>query len=488
MMRMMQRLRSHSGFLLLEVMVGMGVFVLFIAAVGMTMLYGQEGTIMAGDRARATYLSEQAMEAARAIRDQSFAALTPGQHGWKINGTVWSFTGSHVTFTGSYSTSMTVSTIASDAVALTARTVWKHGYNRSGSVVLTSELTDWRSTRSVGNWSSLTVDGTYTPGGTPGFTDLALFSGAYVFAATTSSPGIYVIDTQTTASPTRINSSFSLGTGAHDVVIRGNVLFVATDDPSQEIRSYRISNPATFSSAQLLASYDVPGSARVRSLALNGNTLYAGATASSTAGEAEFYAFRVSSGGTITLLDSVDDNSGTVSQIALSDTFAYLASTHDSGELRVVNVESGSNITLLGGYNLSDRTLDGLAIAVAGTSAILGTQKGTGIQEVVMFHTENGGIPVPPPGPWYHEGSGSIVSIDTDPRKCVAFMAAQSGRKALQVMNMRDTSTLAELATYTSTSGLGNSVLYDMRRDRLLFLTDQSFIIFRPGATTGTCP
>ncbi len=465
----------------------MGVFVLFIAAVGMTMLYGQEGTIMAGDRARATYLSEQAMEAARAVRDQSFASLAAGQHGWRINGTTWSFTGSQVTFTGSYTTSLTVGTIASDAVTLTARTVWKHGYNRSGSVVLTSELTDWRSTRSVGDWSSLTVDGTYSPGGSPGFTDLSLFSGSYVFAATTSSPGIYVIDTQSTAAPARINSSFSLGVGAYDTVIRGNILFVATDDSSQEIRAYRISNPATFSSAQLLASYNVPGSARVRSLALNGTTLYAGATVNGTAGQDEFYSFRVSSGGTITLLDSVDD-SGDVMGIAVSGTSAYLASTLDTGELRVVDVESGSNISLLGGYNLSDRTLDALAIVVSGTAAIIGTQKGTSIQEVVMFHRENGGVPVPPPGPWYHEGSGSIVSIDTDPRKCVAFLAAQSGRKALQVMNMRNTATLAELATYTSTSGFGNAVLYDMRRDRLLLLTDQSLIIFRPGTTTGTCP
>ncbi len=485
---MMHRLNTpRSGFLLLEVMVGMGVFVLFVAAVGLTLLYGQEGTIMAGDRARATYLSEQAMEAARAIRDQSFASLTAGQHGWRINGTVWSFTGSQVIFTGSYTTSITVSTIASDAVGLTARTVWKHGYNRSGTILLTSELTDWRSTRTVGDWSSLTVDGTYTPGGTPGFTDLSLFSGSYVFAATTSSPGIYVINTTTTTSPTRINSSFSLGEGAYDTVIRGSVLFVATTDPSQEIRAYRISNPTTFSSAQLLASYNVPGSSRIRSLALNGTTLYAGATVNGTAGQDEFYAFRVSSGGTITLLDSIDD-SADVTGIAVSGTSAYLSSTLDTGELRVVDVESGSNLALLGGYNVSDRTLDGLAIAVSGTAAILGTEKGTSIQEVVMFHRENGGIPVPPPGPWYHEGSGSIVSIDTDPRKCVAFLASQSGRKALQVMNMRNTSTLAELATYTSTSGFGNAVLYDMRRDRVLFLTDQSFIIFRPGTTTGTCP
>lgn len=479
--------RHHSGFLLLEAMVGIAVFALFIGAVGLTMLYGQEGTIMAGDRTRATYLSEQAIEVARAVREQSFSSLAAGTHGWKLSGVgVWSLTGSQVISSGSYSTSLTISSIASDIVGLTARTTWKHGYNRSGSVIITSELADWRSTRSIGNWSSLTVEGSYVASGTPSFVDLSLFSGAYVFAAARTSPGLYVIDTSNTASPTRINSSFSLGTGAWDTVIRGDVLYVATDNTSQEIYAYRISSPATFSSAQLIGSYNVPGNARLRSLALQGDVLFAGATASSTAGEAEFYAFRVSSGGTITLLDSIDDNSGTVSMISVAGDTAYLASSHDTGELRAVDVSSGANLTLLGGYNLTDRTLDGLSIATSGTAAILGTQKGS-IQEVVMFQIEDG-VPSPPPGPWYHEGSGSIVGIATDPSRCYAFLAAQSGRKALQVMNMRNTATLQELATYTSSNGLGSAVFYDMRRDRTILATDGALFIFRPGTTTGTCP
>ncbi len=482
-------LRHRPGFLLLEVMVGICIFAIFVTAIGLTMLYGQEGTIMAGDRIRATHLVQETFEVARAIRDGSFAALTSGAHGWRVNSSgLWAFTGSQLVSTGSYTSTVTISSRGSDWVALSARTAWKHGYNRSGAIVLTSELTNWRTTQSVGNWSSLTVDGTVTPGGTPTFVDLAIYSGSYVFAASQDSTGLYVMNTTTTTSPTRINSSFSLGYAGWDVAVRGTVLFVATSDPNQEIRAYRITAPSTFSSAQLLGSYNVPGTARIRSLALNGNMLYAGATASSTAGQAEFYAFNVTSGGTITLRGSLEDNSSSVEMIALSGTAAYLASSMDTGELRVVNTESGSNPVFVGTYNLSDRTLDALAIATSGTAAIIGTQKGTSIQEVVMFHTGTGGSPSATYGPWYHEGSGSIVGIDTDPSRCFGFLAALSGRKALQVFNMRDTSALTELTTYTSTSGFGRSVLYDMRRDRLILATDQSIIIFRPGASTGTCP
>src|SRR5581483_9328411 len=97
---------------------------------------------------------------ARAIRDGSYAAVTSGAHGFAVShaGT-WTFSGTSLTSTGSYASVLTVTPIASDWMTLSSLTNWKHGYNRSGSVLLTTELTDWQGTRTVGNWSSLTVDG-----------------------------------------------------------------------------------------------------------------------------------------------------------------------------------------------------------------------------------------------------------------------------------------------------------------------------------------
>lgn len=463
-------------------------FSVFLSAVGLTLLYGQESTIRSGARIRATYLAERGLDTTRAIRDGSFSSLATGTHGyWLTPAGVWALSGSSVTSSGTYFTSVAVTPFFSSGVHLSARTVWKHGYNRSGSVVLTTDLTDWRRTRTVGNWSSLTVDGTFTAGGTPTFADVALYSGSYVFAASRSGNGLYVVDTRTTTSPSQIASSFSLGYGAWDVAVRGTTLYVATDDPSQEIRAYDISNPSGLSSGMLVGSYNLPGSARARSLAVRGDTLYVGATSSSNAGEYEFAALRVTPAGGFTLLDTLDDDSSTFNRIALSGTAAYLASTLDTGELRVVDVESGANISLLGGYNLSDRTLDGVSIAISGTSALLGTAKGSSIQEAVLFNLRAGGIPVSP-GPWYHEGSGSVVGLDSDPTGCYGFIAAQSGRKALQVFHLRDTASLSELTTYNSSTGLGRSVLYDMRRDRIILATDSAILLFRPGSYTGTCP
>jgi hypothetical protein len=216
--------------------------------------------------------------------------------------------------------------------------------------------------------------------------------------------------------------------------------------------------------------------------------LYAGTIASTGIGDDEFYAYRIASNGTLTLLDTINDDTSGIQMIAVSGTAAYLASSMDTSELRVVDVESGSNILSLGGYNLTDRTLDGMSVAVSGTSALIGTMRGTSIDELVLFDLESGGVPSPPPGPWYHEGSGSIVAIDTDPTRCFAFFAAESSPKALQIINLRNKSTLAEYTSYNSTTGPGRAIQYDLPRDRLFLTTDRSLLIFRPGASTGTCP
>lgn len=480
----------RPGFLLMEVLIGIAVFVAFLGGVGYTLLYGQSSTIMFGDHVRGVQAGLRAVEAARAIRDASFSSLVSGTYGTRVNPAtgMWEFSGAQTTVTGGYTTTLVVTRLASDWARLTARTVWKHGYNRSGSVLLTSELTDWRSTRSIGNWNTAPdLEGSYTDAANPVFNDVALYSGSTVFVSAGSVDGLFAFNTAVLTSPSRISSSFSLGYAAYDVAVAGNYLYVATADPDAEIKIYAIPHPVTLAAGNLAGSINVPGSARVRALAVRGSMLYAGAVESADAGEDEFYVYRIGANGLLTQLDSLDDN-GSVQRIAVSGTAAYLASTQDASELRVVDVESGSNVLLLGGYNLSDRTLDALSVAVSGTSALLGTQKGSGIQELVLFDVAGHPLPVPPPGPWYHEGSGSIVGIAMDPTRCYGFLAALSGRKALQIFHLRDKSSLAELQTYTSTTGFGRGVLYDLARDRVLLITDRSLLIFKPGSPAGTCP
>jgi len=482
--------RAHAGSLLLEALLGVAIFSFFLSAVGVSLLEGQEGSVNAGDRIRGVLAAEKTLEAARSIRNGSFSSVTAGAHGIALNPSgTWIFNGTQ-TVSGSYTMSVTAASLGTGRLQLTGLATWKRGAHRAGTAALVTELTDWRTAGSIGNWSSITLEASYTGAGTPLFSR-ATVAGTTLFVVgdtTSGGSGLYAFDITSTASPSRIASGFSLGSAGYDLAVRGKRLYVLTGDSAAELKVYNITTPASLSAASLVASYDIPGSARGRALALDGTTLLVGSSYSAAAGEYELTAFDVTNSGSIVLYGGMDDT-GTVNAIAVTGTAAYLASGLDSGELRVADIENPASMVLASGngYNLSDRTADGLSIAVTGTSALVGTQANSGIQEMVLFDTENAGVPVPPPGPWYHEGSGSLVGITMDPTRCVAFLAATSGHKALQVVNMRNKNSLPEVATYDA-AALGRGVLYDPVRDRVFLLTSTSIHIFRPGTSTGTCP
>lgn len=477
---------ARPGFLLVEALIGIAVFALFIAAVGTTLLYGQENTIMAGDRTRATSASERALVAVRSVRDGSFSSLAAGSYGVKVGaGGAWSLVGTPQSTTGGYVTTLTLTASGSDWMKADARTVWKRGYARSGTILLSTDLTNWRTTMARGNWSSPTVDGSYVPGGNVLFTR-GVIGGSVLYVASGNSTGLYVVSLANTASPARLASGFSIGYAAYDVALRGNRLYVVTADSNAELKVYDVSNP---SSPSLVTSVNLQGSGRARSLAITDRVLLVGMTQSGVGGENELYSYDISgTGSTVTLIDSKDET-GDVLAIATSGSGAYLASTQDGYELRAYRVfDSGSlAVASVPGYNLTDRTLDAQSIAVTGTSALLGTLKGS-IQEMVMFNLRPGVPAVSSPGPWYHEGSGSVLGVSMDPSRCVGFLAVDSGRKAFQVVKVRDTSSLPELASYDSSNGKGRGVLYDPVRDRAILLTEQAIVVFKPGNTTGTCP
>ena len=476
----------RRGSLLLEAVLAIAVFGILLSAVGVTLLYGQENSVAGGERYRGVAIAQEGLEAARAIRDGGFAGLTAGQHGIALNAQQqWVFSGTHGTRSGGYILDLTVTSAASNRVEVAARSRWKHGYGRSGSILVSTELTDWRGSRYAGDWSSLSVDGSYVDGGTPRFNAVAT-AGNYAYITSETSgggAGLYVFDISNTASPSRVANTFTLGAAGYGVAAKGNTLYVLTSDASSEIRAYDITNPAALAAGNLLTSHSLSGSSLGVSMLLRGPYLYIGTAADAT--YKEFRSFDVRSTGSILPLGALEVGT-TVQGIAAAGTGAYLATGDAAAEMKTVDIDTPSAPVLVGAdYNLSGSET-GVSVAATGTSALLGRQKGA-IQELAVFDLRSGGgNPPPSPGPWYHEGSGSLVGVATDPAKCYGFLAAASGRKALQIINLRDTS-LPELTTYTSVTGLARGMLYDIVRDRVLLLTNSAFLIFKPSAVTGSC-
>ncbi|OGJ63797.1 hypothetical protein A3C37_01755 [Candidatus Peribacteria bacterium RIFCSPHIGHO2_02_FULL_53_20] len=476
---------GRSAFLLVEALLGVAIFAITAVAAYGILLQGQEASIGGGNRVRATLLSERALEAARSMRDASWASLTAGVHGVAVGSDgLWTFSGSQMTV-DQFTTQLTVTPLASDRVGLSAQTTWNHGVKGSGSVMLSAELTDWR--KSIGgNWTSISLQGSYVDSDSPLFNDVSI-KGNYAFVTCENDDdcdGLYVFDLANLAAPSRVASSFDLGVYGYDLVVNGNVLYVATSDNNGEIRAYAVHNPASLSSAKLITSYNLPGSGRARSLALKGSTLYVGATESNSASRDEFYTFDVTNTGSIVLRDSLDD-SGSIYDISIRGTTAYLASTADTSEIRVVNVADPANISFLGGYNLTD-VHNGLSLHAFGSGTLVGRTGGSAIDELVRFSWSSG-VPSAPPGPWYRELGGNAEAMVMENSECAVFIATTNSTKELQVVNGRNIS-LAEFTSYNTTTGDGRGITYDVTLDRVFMTTNKALLIFQPATGAWTCP
>jgi len=212
----------------------------------------------------------------------------------------------------------------------------------------------------------------------------------------------------------------------------------------------------------------------------------------------DVYIFDIRSPSEILFLSAL--NASGVNSIALSGTSALLASDNGTAELRIVDLENPTAIAFAldsengapeGGYNLSDRnTLRGTAVAVSGTSALLGTQYASLIQEFLLFDAEGSGVPPSSPAPLYYSTSGSIVGIASDPTACYAYIATTRKDTALQIVTIKGAS-VSSLATYVPPAP-GNfaarNLYYDPVRDLLYLINRKGIYILSPAVGPNDCP
>ncbi|MFH1443994.1 MAG: hypothetical protein ABIG34_01220 [Candidatus Peregrinibacteria bacterium] len=453
-------------------------------AVTSVLFVGQEGTLLSGDHVRAVYLASEALTAARSMRDASFDQLVPGQHGICIGATgLWEFCGQENVTDDEFTTTLTIQTVAEDHVRVTAETRWREGNSRSGSVLLREELTDWRAIKPIGDWASVFLEGSSVIEGQPLFSGIALKDGvAFVTSAYgEGGKGLHVYDYSIDGDPLPLATGFDLGVAGYATIVNGDVLFVATANSSADIQVFDITDPSTLSQSKLLASINVPGGGRVRSLALFGNTLFVGATEDAV--EPEFFAYDVLDPELPQLLDSIDDETSFFG-LSLHDGFAYVSGSMDALELRVMDVFDPTELSVaLGeGFNLTD-VHDALSVATVNDDLLLGRRSGEAIEELILFDISTGAIPSSPPGPWYQEIGGSVPSLVTEPGGRYAFVATDNIAAQLQVADLaafRD-GQFPIVTSATTLTGGGRAVAYDAQRDRVLLATDRGVLLYRPG-------
>lgn len=164
-LQLMKREQSHikSGFSLVEVMLSIAVFTLIITGLAGVYLYGEESTMLAGNRAKATMLAEEGLEAARNIRDPQFSNLIDGTFGLSTTTNQYNLTGSSDT-DGFFTRTVNVSTVDTKRKDLSATVTWQQNSQRTGSVTLVSRLTNWIAASAVALKNLIVYgDGTTVP-------------------------------------------------------------------------------------------------------------------------------------------------------------------------------------------------------------------------------------------------------------------------------------------------------------------------------------
>ncbi|MEE8131915.1 MAG: prepilin-type N-terminal cleavage/methylation domain-containing protein [Candidatus Paceibacterota bacterium] len=139
-----EQLNTKGGFSLIEVILASSIFLLIVTAFSGAYLYGQESTVLAGNRASAVFLAEEGLEAVRNIRDEGFSNLVDGTYGLAVSGNEWVFSGSS-DGNGIFTREVEVATVDSVRKAVTSTVTWQQNQQRTGTVALTTRFTDWAS-------------------------------------------------------------------------------------------------------------------------------------------------------------------------------------------------------------------------------------------------------------------------------------------------------------------------------------------------------
>ena len=129
--------KNNKGFSLVEVLLSVAVFALLVGGLLGALVYGQQSTLLGGNRARASYLAQEGLDAVRNIRDVSFANLVDGTYGLTTTGNKWTLAGSSDT-QDIFTRQIVISTVNSSKKQVTSTVTWQQNLQRPGSITLTT--------------------------------------------------------------------------------------------------------------------------------------------------------------------------------------------------------------------------------------------------------------------------------------------------------------------------------------------------------------
>ncbi|MEK9195486.1 MAG: prepilin-type N-terminal cleavage/methylation domain-containing protein, partial [Patescibacteria group bacterium] len=353
--------KDQQGFSLVEVILASAVFVLLVTALVGAYLYGQQATVLAGNRAQAVILAQEGLEAVRNIRDFAFSDLADGTYGLSTVGNAWSFSGSQDIST-IFTREIIISSIDAQRRSVTANVAWQQNPQRNGLVSLTTRLTDW-TVSGLGDWANPIEEASINIPGLNNGRKIQVQGNYAYLVRLGGSPNFQIINVTDPANPVAAGFLTLPGTPTN-IAVSGNFAYVSSTNDSQELQIIDISNASV---PFVAGTYNAPGLADANGVHVNGTTVYLVRVASA-ANE-----FQIVNAATPSLPVPVGSvNLGpTGNEVIVSGNFAYVASSADGQELQVINITTPSLPTFAGFLNLPG-TANAITIALTGATVLLG--------------------------------------------------------------------------------------------------------------------
>ncbi len=464
---------SSSGFSLVEVILAAALFALLVTGSVGAYLYGQEATAQAGNRARAQFLAEEGLEAARNIRDENFANLTDGTYGLALDAHQLVLSGSS-DLTDIFTRELTIRTVNDNEKLVAVTISWQQNPQRAGQVRLESHLTNWLAF-GASNWAN-----PYQAAGIALQKDFAgekiavLGQYAYVvrYNSEDGNANFFVIDISAPDEP-KVVSSLTLDGVPTNISVWEHWAYISSRYDKRELQIVDIENP---NEPRVVGTHDLEGEFDATSIYAAEKIAYL--TRMSGASD-EFSIFDVSNlenpimlGSYALKVDAYD--------VEVSGSYAYIATAPDAGwELQILDISNLGSPTSIASLDLPGDA-PAQAVAVAGNTLFI--SQGSVVHSVDITKPE---------------GPVLLGSFDTentiyDIGRRLAYdnknLFLATGGKILQfkVIDVSDLSALTLLSSVEMGENYSlRGVAYDEATDRAFAVGDldqnnNAFFVFRP--------
>ncbi len=457
-----KRFKQAEGFGLVEIMLAVSVFALFVVSLAGALIYGRENAAIAGAKARAVFIAEEGLEAARNIRDAGFGNLTAGSHGLAVSEGQWIFSGTQ-DVTDAFTRQVTISNIDANRKLITSLVSWQQTPYRSGTVSSATYLVNL--TAGAG-WTNPFLQSSLDLAGLQNGLKIQT-RGDYAYVVRNDgSPDFAIINVASSTAPL-LAGSLNLSGAPTNVAVAGDYAYISSESDTQELQIVNISNPALPS---LAGTYNASGSADALGIYATGTTAY---LVRSLSGAAEFLIINAANPAAPSLAGSLNlDDTG--SEAVILGNYAYVSSYSNSQELQVVNITNPALPVLAGSYDLSG-TQDVLSIAGFDNVIILGRANN-------FIYTFDVSVPGAPVLSASFNAQGSVNDISLGADNTLAFLATGSGSAEFQVIDITALAAPATIGSLNLSIDL-LGIAYGEAQDKAFAVSSadtQEFAVFAP--------